>query len=115
MQPLIYHLAQDADWQTAQARGSYQAPSLAAEGFIHCCTAAQLSGVLERYYQQARGIWLLTLQLEADDPCLHWENTTGGQELFPHYYGVLQGSQVQAAVLLIDAAGIRHWPADFDS
>jgi len=47
---VIYHVAQTADLQAAQAQGSYKAPSLETEGFIHCCLSEQLDGVLQRYF-----------------------------------------------------------------
>ncbi len=50
----IYHLALEEDWQQAKRQGFYDRStrhaSLAEVGFIHCCTAAQLEGVRQRFY-----------------------------------------------------------------
>ena len=110
---VLYHLASDADWQAAQSAGSYSAPSLASEGFIHCATAEQLRGVHQRYYQQARAIWLLTLEMPPEAPELVWENTSGGQDLFPHWYGELPQALIKQAEVLIDQEAQTHWPAGF--
>lgn len=113
MSQIIYHLANASDWQVAQSSGSYRAPSLSSEGFIHCATAAQLRGVHQRYYQQASLIWLLTLELPEQPAELVWENTTGGQELFPHWYGELPLDLIARAECLIDEQSQTHWPAGF--
>ncbi len=113
MSQTIYHLASNADWQAAQTKGSYRSPSLTSEGFIHCATAEQTRGVHTRYYQQASQIWLLTLELPTQPDKLVWENTSGGHELFPHWYGELPLSLISRAELLIDAQSQTHWPAGF--
>ncbi|MBX2880605.1 MAG: DUF952 domain-containing protein [Granulosicoccus sp.] len=92
---MIYHIANSEDLERGRATGEYCCASLATEGFIHCCTAEQLSGVVERYYQGAPELQLLTLDPSAlvDPPV--WENTSGTEELFPHVY---QAIPLQAIV-----------------
>ena len=51
MQPIIYHVTTKKEWVIAQISGNYKATSLATEGFIHCSTAEQVNGVLERYFK----------------------------------------------------------------
>lgn len=110
---LIYHLAHEADWKAAQQSGQYRAPSLASEGFIHCATAQQLRGVHQRYYQQASQIWLLTLKPALESAELVWENTSGGRELFPHWYGPLPLKLITEVTYLIDQQSQTHWPEGF--
>lgn len=83
---MIFHIASPLDLERGRSSGEYTCASLDSEGFIHCCTADQLPGVVQRYYQGAAEQQLLTLNLSGlvDPPV--WENTTGTEELFPHVY-----------------------------
>lgn len=76
-------MASSASWRRAQAAGCYRAASLDSEGFIHCCTDQQLSGVLERYFEDRSDLVLLRIDPGRLLPELRWE---GG---FPHLYGEL--------------------------
>jgi uncharacterized protein (DUF952 family) len=83
----LLHIAHATDLATADAAGTYRAASLDTEGFLHCCYAHQLSGVISRWFKGAEDLYLLTIdptQLTVP-PVL--ENTSGGEELFPHVYG----------------------------
>ncbi len=82
----IYHLAQPEDIRHLDDSEAYQAPSLATEGFIHCASAAQLPGVIQRYYANAHRLVLLTIDTAQLGNTLVMENTVGGEELFPHVY-----------------------------
>jgi len=96
----IYHLASLSDSEKLQNTGSYSAPSLATEGFIHCCTSTQLPGVIQRYYIDATKLALFrinTKQLEHD---LVYENTTGGTEQFPHIYGEINVAAVVETTII---------------
>ena len=84
----IYHVT-DQPSLDAAANGSYTCASLQQEGFIHCCKREQLAGVLERYYQGATGLKLLEINPELLSAKLVYENTVGGEELFPHIYGAI--------------------------
>ena len=83
----IYHIAQPQDLESARTNGFYSCASLAAEHFIHCCKRNQLAGVIERYYADATGLKLLTIDTDKLTADLVYENTVGGKELFPHVYG----------------------------
>jgi len=48
---------------------------------------AQLKGVIERYYSGATGLLLLHIDSDLLRSELVFENTVGGEELFPHVYG----------------------------
>lgn len=91
---VIFHIASQADIDASNAGGTYRCASLQTEGFIHCCKADQLAGVVERYYASVPDLLLLTIdpdQLKAD---LVFENTVGGEELFPHIYGAINMDSV---------------------
>ena len=58
----IYHITTQTEWEDAQRKGFYEADTLASEGFMHCSTEDQVSGVLDRYYQGRTGLVKLTIQ-----------------------------------------------------
>jgi len=92
----ILHVAQLADLERAKQSGLYHCDSLDSEGFIHCCKAEQLEGVLERYYLGAKGIALLRIDVGRLTAELVFENTMGGEEQFPHVYGNIDMQAVTA-------------------
>jgi len=91
---LIFHLANPVDSDKLKQTGTYSAPSLATEGFIHCCTGNQLPGVIQRYYIDATRLVLLHIDAERLTAELVYENTVGGTEAFPHVYGEINASAV---------------------
>lgn len=91
----IYHITDQATIDQS-VNGNYACESLRSENFIHCCTEAQIDGVLERYYQGVTGLKLLTINAQQLDAKLVYENTVGGEELFPHVYGPINLSAVTA-------------------
>lgn len=84
---MIYHIATRADVDASKPVKTYRCESLQAEGFIHCCKADQLAGVVARYYTGVPDLLLLTIDPEQLTAELVFENTVGGEELFPHVYG----------------------------
>lgn len=86
---LIYHIIPEADWRKALEMGSYQPESLESEGFIHFSKLEQVTDTAQRYY--AGRTDLMLLQVEADKAVgeVKFENTHGGEELFPHLYSLL--------------------------
>ena len=91
---LIFHVAQAKDVDQAAQSGVYRCDSIAAEGFIHCCEPEQLKGVIERYYSGVTGLLLLHIDSELLQSELVYENTMGGEELFPHVYGEINMDSV---------------------
>ncbi len=103
----VHHLAEPAHWKSALTSGSYTRStlgrSLEEEGFIHCSTAAQVAGVLGRYYSGYAGdLLLLTIDPEHLEAPLRWDalNPSTGEQ-FPHVYGALNTSAVVATRLLV--------------
>lgn len=71
-----------------------ESASLKTEGFIHCCTAEQLPGVIGRYYTRETELYLLTLRVSRITSQLVFENTVGRSELFPHIYGPINTNAI---------------------
>ena len=85
----LLHVAMPADFESAKDTGFYSPPSLDAEGFIHCCLPEQLDGVLQRYFSTVKNYLLVEIDVAQLSETLQpiYENTIGGEELFPHVYG----------------------------
>ncbi|WP_207483992.1 DUF952 domain-containing protein [Arenibaculum pallidiluteum] len=95
-EPLIYHMCRAEEWRAAEAAGSYRGSSQdAADGFIHFSTAAQVVESAAKHRAGQDGLVLLRVEAAALGPALRWEPARGGQ-LFPHLYGPLPVSAVQA-------------------
>lgn len=97
---MIYRITDVQDWHAAQVSGAFASADLTAEGFIHCCTAAQIVAVANRYYQGQTGLLVLAI----DETCLHvplrWEDLTHIGEEYPHVYGPIPLGAVQHALPL---------------
>lgn len=85
----IYHITTAAQWEQAKILGKYEADTLATEGFIHCSTEDQVSGVLERYYQGQTGLVKLTIVKDRVERPLIFELAGSINEVFPHIHGAL--------------------------
>jgi uncharacterized protein (DUF952 family) len=84
---MIYHVTTNENWQKAIATGAYEAPSLHTEGFIHNSTAAQVQGVLERYYAGQTNLVLLHIEESKLTAELKYELAPSINEKFPHIFG----------------------------
>lgn len=105
---VIHHLTTAEAWAGAQAAGEYAAPSLAAEGFIHCSgDEAQTLRVAGRLYPGQAGLIALdvdTARLKAE---VKREPNRSG-EIYPHIYGKINLDAVtRVRDLTLDAEG-RH-------
>jgi uncharacterized protein (DUF952 family) len=87
MSDLIYHVTSQRAWDEAVTKGFYAAASLADEGFIHCSTAEQVTGVLERYYQGVTSLVKLVIDPDLLKSELKYELAPSVNELFPHVFG----------------------------
>ncbi len=85
----IFHIAANADWDRAQARGIYAADTLAAEGFIHCSTIQQVLAVANRLFRNRRDLVLLCIDRCKVTAEIRDENCEGEDTPYPHIYGAL--------------------------
>ena len=90
----IYHITTTAAWEQALLEGAYTADSLAIEGFIHCSTADQVAGVLDRYYKGQTNLVKLTINKSKVTSPLIFELATSINEVFPHIHGPINVSAV---------------------
>ncbi len=101
------HLTNSTNWIEAQQQGFITAPSLTAEGFIHCSTEHQMRDVANKYYRGATEMVLVHIDPAALTCPLKWEppaHIDGSpslptEPLFPHIYGVIN---LDAVIRVID-------------
>src|SRR5271169_2788915 len=101
---MIFHIVARSEWVKAVGRGSYAPPGLAAEGFIHCSTLAQVVATANRFYRGQKGLLVLCIDEERLRVELRYEASarTRGEvvgEVFPHLYGELN---VDAVVRVVE-------------
>ena len=88
---MIFHITDGATWEASQQAGRHTGSTrgidLAEEGYIHCSTAEQWPGVLERYYSDATDLLLLHVDVEQLTSPLVYEQLPGMPEPFSHVYG----------------------------
>ncbi len=93
----IFHIATSADWDRAQARGIYDADTLAAEGFIHCSTTRQVIEVANRLFRDRHDLVLLCIDRAKVSAEIRDENCEDEDTLYPHIYGALNMDAVVKA------------------
>jgi len=93
---MIYHITLPALWQRAQENGFYLPEEFEKDGFIHCSKEEQIVDVANRYYAGQTGHIVLRIDTEKLTSILVYENLIGGSDLFPHIYGKLALSAVDA-------------------
>ncbi len=102
---MILHVASRTAWSEAQARGHYLAPSLEAEGFIHCSTETQVLHVANAFYRGKTDLVLLVIDEAKLKPGLKWEAPAAApaagiseSDSFPHIYGPINLTAVASVV-----------------
>lgn len=101
---MILHVVRRSDWDLAVARGIYAPPSIAAEGFIHCSTIAQIAGTANTFFRGQSGLVVLCIDESRLKGELKYEPPMPAQggnpaSRFPHLHGSLN---LDAVVSVID-------------
>ena len=109
----IAHVALPADWERAEANGSYDVStrgvSVVEADFVHAATSSQLPTVLDMFYADVPDVVLLVLdvdRLEHEGANVVWEQVDGADDPFPHIYGVVP------VVAVVDRVRLAHVPGD---
>lgn len=111
---MIYHITNPAAWKKSQEDGRYLPEGFDQDGFIHCSKMEQIAGVGERYYAGQTGLLILGINPDKLTSRLVFENTMGGEELFPHIYGPLNLDAVEStAEFGQSAAGAFVFPTSW--
>ena len=101
---MIVHIVERSEWVKAVGLGSYVPDSLAAEGFVHCSTLAQVVATANRFYRGQNGLVVLCIEEERLRVKVKYEAPSGSSgeaagEMFPHLYGALN---VDAVVRVVE-------------
>jgi uncharacterized protein (DUF952 family) len=91
---IIYHVTTAHEWTAAHEKGYYSASSLKTEGFIHCSTAEQVAGVLERYFAGKKNLVKLSIDTDKLASALQYDLSPSLREEFPHVYGEINPDAV---------------------
>ncbi|HYA34512.1 MAG TPA: DUF952 domain-containing protein [Candidatus Binataceae bacterium] len=99
----IFHITTRDDWEAAQRGGVYVAPSLDAEGFIHCSTIDQVVDTANSFYRGRRDLVLLCIDESRLKAPLRYESPANphdsrADQRFPHLYGPLNLDAVTGVV-----------------
>lgn len=84
---MIWHITQSEAWIAAERQGTYQAPSLKSEGFIHCSTIEQLLGVANARYSGQKNLVVLGIDPAKVPVEIRYEDSYEAGQDFPHIYG----------------------------
>src|SRR5687767_325990 len=97
---VIYHIATIEDWNKSEFTGTYEHPSLYAEGFIHCSMDHQVAGVLERYFKDKKDLVKLVIDTDklTSKYVFDWSPST--TDTYPHVYGPINRDAVLEIVPL---------------
>lgn len=95
---VILHITTRQAWEDALRRGEYRAPSLEAEGFIHCSLPGQVVRVANALFRGQRGLVLLCIDPARLRAEVRYE-ALGTAEPFPHVYGPID---LDAVVRVVD-------------
>ncbi len=89
---VLCHVLSATAWEQARATGALAPP--ARDGFLHCCTEAQLPFVLARHFPGASGLMVLRFDPARVPAELRWVRSEPDQPPFPHLHGPLPAAAV---------------------
>jgi uncharacterized protein (DUF952 family) len=114
---MILHILKRNKWDEAICNGSYEPPSVASEGFIHCSTIEQVVETANLYFRGQPDLVVLRIDeallvspLKFEAPAPVGDERT--DSLFPHLYGLLNLDAVDCVCdFPCDANGFFELPA----
>lgn len=84
---LLCHLLTPAGWARAQAEGTCAPAELARDGFLHCCTPAQVAFVAARHFPERADMLVLRFDPARTGTVPEWVASEPDQAPFPHLHG----------------------------
>jgi uncharacterized protein (DUF952 family) len=86
---MIWHIIKSDAWISAENQGTYRAPSLESEGFIHCSTINQLLDVANNFYAGQKNLLILGIDPAKVPAEIRYEDCYETGQDFPHVYGAI--------------------------
>jgi uncharacterized protein (DUF952 family) len=104
-----YHLVPVETWASADPGGSYEATSLAVEGFVHCTDGmTEMVATANRHYRDdPRAFVVLTVDLDASGSSWRIEDERG---IYPHVFGPIARAAILRVVPAPRAADGKFLP-----
>lgn len=104
-----YHLVPVETWASADPGGSYEATSLAVEGFVHCTDGmTEMVATANRHYRDdPRAFLVLTVDLDASGSSWRIEDERG---IYPHVFGPIARAAILRVVPAPRAADGKFLP-----
>ena len=94
---LTYHLAPRDSWQAAAPEAPLVAPSLAADGFIHCTNGpANMVETANRHFRDDPRAFVI-LSIDLDLVTSPWRFEDAGR-LYPHVFGPIDRAAILGAI-----------------
>ncbi|MCO4781537.1 MAG: DUF952 domain-containing protein [Candidatus Cloacimonetes bacterium] len=90
----IYHIVDKDLANLALNQGSYEAESLALEGFIHLSYKEQILMVANSFYKGVSNLLLFQIEQDKVGPSLKVEFVAEVDQSFPHIYGAIDTTLV---------------------
>ncbi|RJF91359.1 DUF952 domain-containing protein [Sphingomonas cavernae] len=112
MSAVAYKILTAEQWSELDTTGRFEgAPVDLADGYIHMSTAEQVRETADKHFAGQEQLVLAIVDLVALGDGVKWEPSRG-EQLFPHFYGVLpRAAVIDAAPLQLDADGKHVFPA----
>jgi uncharacterized protein (DUF952 family) len=98
---MIYHITTEEAWISQENQSDFAPAEFVKEGFVHCCDAGQVDGVLKRYFAGRPNLVMLHINESKLDQPLRYEGST---ELFPHIYGKINKAAVEKVSVILSAS-----------
>lgn len=90
----IIHLINQGEWESSRGESLLFSESISQFGFVHCCLPEQVPVVLEKWFTQQENVIAVEINSELLDVPLVFENLEGGEEQFPHIYGLVNQNAI---------------------
>jgi uncharacterized protein (DUF952 family) len=83
---MIYHIADQNQWEKALNEGTYAHPTLKTQGVIHFSTKSQLPLVIENFFAEQDELLILHVVEKRLGRALQWDYVAEAGQRFPHLY-----------------------------
>ena len=91
---IIVHLINQGEWESSRGDPLLFSESISQFGFVHCCLPEQVPGVLKKWFTQQENVIAVEIDSDRLDVPLAFENIEGGEEQFPHIYGLVKQNAI---------------------
>ncbi len=110
---MIYHIAKLEEFYNSKNRGSYFPIQFHQDGFIHCSTKNQVVTVANNWFKTSTDLVLLEIDQNKLMADVKYENLEGGQEFYPHVYGVIPFSAISRYSYFVPQSSGFSFPSEW--